>query len=149
MLTSQPLHDAEEIMATAKAKYLNGLRVECVHLASGTTIVTDAPVDNQGKGEAFSPTDLCATALAACAMTIIGIYAKQHDIDVEGTELTITKTMSANPRRIGKVEVVLDMPDKEYTAAQKAAMEHCADVCPVHLSLHPDIEQVFTFNWKR
>ncbi len=136
-------------MAQMKAKYLGGLRVECTHLASGATIVTDAPVDNQGKGEAFSPTDLCSTALAACAMTIIGIYAKQHGIDVEGTEISITKTMSADPRRIGKVEVVLDMPDREYTKAQKASMEHCADVCPVHLSLHPDVEQVFTFNWKR
>ena len=136
-------------MATAAAKYLGGLRVECTHLASGTTIVTDAPVDNHGKGQAFSPTDLCATALAACAMTIIGIYANQHGIDVEGAEISVTKTMSANPRRLGKIEVVLDMPDRDYTDAQKAAMEHCAEVCPMHLSLHPDVEQVFTFNWKR
>ena len=136
-------------MATAAAKYLGGLRVECTHLASGTTIVTDAPVDNHGKGQAFSPTDLCATALAACAMTFIGIYANQHGIDVEGAEISVTKTMSANPRRLGKIEVVLDMPDRDYTDAQKAAMEHCAEVCPMHLSLHPDVEQVFTFNWKR
>lgn len=136
-------------MANMKAKYLGDLRVECTHLASGTTIVTDAPVDNQGKGEAFSPTDLCATALASCAMTIIGIYAKQHDVDVTGTEISITKVMSANPRRIGKIEIVLDMPDRDYTDRQKAAIEHCADTCPVHLSLHPDVEQEFVFRWKR
>lgn len=136
-------------MANMKAKYLGDLRVECTHLASGTTIVTDAPVDNQGKGEAFSPTDLCATALASCAMTIIGIYAKQHDVDVTGTEISITKVMSANPRRIGKIEIVLDMPDRDYTDRQKAAIEHCADTCPVHLSLHPDVEQSFIFRWKR
>ncbi len=139
----------ETTMAHMKARYLGGLRVECTHLASGTTIVTDAPVDNQGKGEAFSPTDLCATALAACAMTIIGIYAAKHGIDVEGTEISITKVMSADPRRLGKVQVVLDMPDRGYTGAQKAAMEHCADVCPVHLSLHPDVAQEFIFHWKR
>ncbi len=135
-------------MAQMKAKYLGGLRVECTHLASGTTIITDAPTDNHGKGEAFSPTDLCATALAACAMTIIGLYAQKHGIDVEGTEISVTKTMNAAPRRLGKIEVVLDMPDKGYTDAQKAAMEHCAEVCPVHLSLHPDVEQAFVFNWK-
>ena len=136
-------------MANMKAKYLGDLRVECTHIASGTTIITDAPVDNNGKGEAFSPTDLCSTALASCCMTIIGIYAKQHDVDVTGTEITITKVMSANPRRIGKIEVILDMPDREYTDKQKTMIERAAHTCPVHLSLHPDVEQVFTFHWKR
>lgn len=135
-------------MADITAKYLGDLRVECVHQQSGTVLVTDAPKDNNGKGEAFCPTDLCATALAACAMTIIGIYAKQHDVDVTGTEISITKVMSASPRRIGKIEVVLDMPDREYTDRQKAAIEHCAHSCPVHLSLHPDVEQEFVFRWK-
>ena len=136
-------------MANMKAVYLGDLRVECTHIASGTTIVTDAPVDNNGKGEAFSPTDLCATALATCCMTIIGIYAKTHDVDVTGTSIEIIKTMSANPRRIGKIEVILDMPDREYTPRQKAAIENCAHTCPVHLSLHPDVVQVFTFNWQK
>lgn len=89
-------------MANMKAVYLGDLRVECTHVASGTTLVTDAPVDNNGKGEAFSPTDLCATALAACCMTIIGIYGRTHDVDVTGTSIDIVKTMSADPRRIGK-----------------------------------------------
>ncbi len=136
-------------MATVTAKYLGDLRTECVHVASGTKLVTDAPVDNQGKGEAFSPTDLCATALAACAMTIIGIYGRSHDVDVTGTTIEVTKTMSANPRRIGKLEVVFTMPDREYTDKQKLLIERAAHTCPVHLSLHPDVEQVFTFKWAR
>lgn len=136
-------------MANMKARYLGDLRCECTHIASGTTIVTDAPVDNHGKGEAFSPTDLCATSLAACCMTIIGIYAQQHDVDVTGTEISITKVMSTNPRRIGKIQIVFDMPDREYSDKQKASIERCAHTCPVHLSLHPETEQEFVFNWKR
>ena len=97
-------------MATVTAKYLGDLRVECTHVASGTKLVSDAPVDNNGKGEAFSPTDLCVTALASCAMTIIGIYGKMHNVDVVGTEIEVAKTMSANPRRIGKIEVTFIMP---------------------------------------
>lgn len=136
-------------MANMKAKYLGDLRVECTHLASGTTIVTDAPVDNQGKGEAFSPTDLCSTALAACAMTIIGIYGKKHDVDVSGMTASVTKEMSANPRRIGKIEVTFVMPDREFTDKQKTMIERAAHTCPVHLSLHPDVELVFTFKWSK
>ena len=136
-------------MATVTAKYLGDLRVECTHVASGTKLVSDAPVDNNGKGEAFSPTDLCVTALASCAMTIIGIYGRTHDVDVTGTSIDIVKTMSADPRRIGKIEIIFDMPDREYSPRQKAAIERCAHTCPVHLSLHPDVEQVFTFNWKK
>ena len=123
-------------MATVTAKYLGDLRVECTHVASGTKLVSDAPVDNNGKGEAFSPTDLCVTALASCAMTIIGIYGKMHNVDVVGTEIEVAKTMSANPRRIGKI-----------TDKQKTMIERAAHTCPVHLSLHPDVEQVFTFKW--
>ena len=135
-------------MATVSAKYLGDLRVECVHNQSGTKIITDAPTDNQGKGEAFSPTDLCATALGACAMTIIGIYAKNHGVDVTGTEVEITKTMSADPRRIGKIEVVFKMPPRSYSAKEKTIMERCTASCPVHMTLHPDVEQVFTFIWQ-
>ena len=127
--------------------YLGDLRVECEHLASGTKIITDAPVDNQGKGESFSPTDLCATALGACAMTIMGNWAKKNDVDIVGTNVEVTKHMSASPRRIGKVEVTFNMPAKGYTEEQKQAMIDAANGCPVKLSLHPDTEQVFTFNW--
>ena len=136
-------------MATISAKYLGDLRVECTHMKSGTKIITDAPVDNHGKGQAFSPTDLCATALGACAMTIIGLYAQNHGVDVTGAEMEITKSMSADPRRIGKVEVIFTMPDRPYSEKEKIVMERAAHTCPVHLSLHPDVEQVFTFNWRQ
>lgn len=134
-------------MATATAKYLGDLRVECTHCASNTTIVTDAPVDNMGKGEAFSPTDLCATALAACAMTIMGIYAKAHNVDLSGTSMEIFKTMSADPRRIAKIEVIFTMPKRGYSKDEQQAIEKAASGCPMCLSLHPDVEQVFVFKW--
>ncbi|WP_297848973.1 OsmC family protein [uncultured Desulfovibrio sp.] len=136
-------------MATISARYLGDLRVECTHTQSGTKIITDAPVDNHGKGQAFSPTDLCATAVGACAMTIIGLYARNHGVDVTGAEMEITKSMSADPRRIGKVEVVFTMPDRPYSEKEKKVMERAAHTCPVHLSLHPDVEQVFTFKWRQ
>ena len=136
-------------MADITAKYLGDLRVECVHQQSGTVLVTDAPKDNNGKGEAFCPTDLCATALAACAMTIIGIYGRNHGVDVTGTTIEISKTMSANPRRIGKIEIIFNMPDREFSEKEKTMIERAAHTCPVHLSLHPDTEQVFTFKWSR
>lgn len=136
-------------MATITETYLGDLRVECVHAASGAKIITDAPVDNKGKGEAFSPTDLCAAALGACAMTIIGIYAAETGIDVTGTRLEITKKMSADPRRIGAIEVIFRMPDRDYTGKQKTLMERAAKTCPVHLSLGADVEQTFTFIWAK
>ena len=136
-------------MATISARYLGDLRVECTHTQSGTKIITDAPVDNHGKGQAFSPTDLCATAVGACAMTIIGLYARNHGVDVTGAEMESTRSMSADPRRIGKVEVVFTMPDRPYSEKEKKVMERAAHTCPVHLSLHPDVEQVFTFKWRQ
>ena len=128
-------------MADIIAKYLGDLRVECVHQQSGTVLVTDAPKDNNGKG--------CATALAACAMTIIGIYGRNHGVDVTGTTIEISKTMSANPRRIGKIEIIFNMPDRDFSEKEKTMIERAAHTCPVHLSLHPDTEQVFTFKWSR
>lgn len=136
-------------MSTITATYLGGLRVECTHEASGTRIITDAPVDNEGKGEAFSPTDLCATAVAACAMTIMGIYGKNHNVNVDGTRIEVTKTMSSNPRRIGQVLVVFHMPDNNYTDKEKLMLERAAHTCPVHLSLHPEVEQKFEFKWAK
>lgn len=135
-------------MPTIKETYLGDLRVECVHALSGATLTTDAPIDNQGKGEAFSPTDLCAAALGACAMTIIGIYARNHDVDVTGTTLEINKTMASDPRRIGKIEVIFNMPARDYTNRQKLMIERAAHTCPVRLSLNEDMEQVFVFRWQ-
>lgn len=137
-------------MATVSCRYLGDLRVECVHEASGTKIITDAPLDNHGKGESFSPTDLCVTALASCAMTIIGILGQNHGIDVSGTRLEVLKIMSSKPpRRIGRIEVIFHMPDRDYSDKEKQMIERAAHTCPVHLSLHDDVDQVFIFNWAR
>ncbi|MDR2051055.1 MAG: OsmC family protein [Deltaproteobacteria bacterium] len=136
-------------MPTITESYLGGLRVECVHEQSGTKLVTDAPTDNKGKGESFSPTDLLATALASCAITTMGIYADAHGLDVSGATLSATKTMAANPRRISSIEVILKMPDRDYTEKQKKSLENAARACPVHHSLHPDMEKKLTILWAR
>ncbi len=137
-------------MATVKATYLGGLRVECEHLQSGMKIVTDAPVDNHGKGAAFSPTDLCATSLAACMMTTMGIYAETAGIDLSGTEMEITKKMALEPyRRIGEIEIVFHMPDREYSDKHKMALERTTKSCAVHYSLSEQLVQNVKFDWKR
>ncbi|MCC8190010.1 MAG: OsmC family protein, partial [Planctomycetes bacterium] len=111
-------------------------------------LITDAPVDNNGQGRSFSPTDLCAMSLGACALTIMGIFAQNHWLDIDGTTFAVTKTMSADaPRRIAKVEVVFSFPDKGYTDKDKKSLERAALTCPVHHSLGPDVEQVITFSW--
>lgn len=134
-------------MPTITARYNGDLRVECTHVASGATIVTDAPVDNNGKGQAFSPTDLCAAALGACAMTIIGIYGEHHNVDVTGTTMEINKTMAKDPRRIAKIEVIFNFPARNYSDKEKLMIERAARTCPVHKSLGADVEQEFIFNW--
>lgn len=134
-------------MATIEEKYLGDLRVECRHVGSGATIITDAPLDNNGKGEAFSPTDLCAAALGACAMTIMGIFANRHQLDIRGARIEINKVMAESPRRIGKIEVIFHMPELPYTEKQKAILLAAANSCPVKLSMGADVEQVFTFIW--
>jgi putative redox protein len=136
-------------MATAKTIYLGELRTEATHLQSSTKIITDAPIDNHGKGEAFSPTDLVATALGSCMMTLMGIYARRESIDLQGTEISITKVMSADPpRRIVEVQVIFDFP-KNLILNEKyqSALKNTALTCPVALSLHPDIRQTVTFNF--
>lgn len=137
-------------MPTVQTTYLGELRTEAVHLQSGTTIITDAPTDNNGKGEAFSPTDLVAAALGSCMMTIMGIVARRDEIDLKGSQMEITKGMSAEPpRKIAKVEVKLSMlTGTELSEAEKAKLERAAHTCPVALSLHPDVEQAITFEWK-
>jgi len=128
-------------METVKTKYLGDLRTEATHVASGTTIVTDAPVDNQGKGEFFSPTDLVATALGSCIMTIMGIAARQYTINLEGVSFTITKIMAENPRRIGEIAIVFDFTMRDYTDKQKKVLEYCVKTCPVAQTLHPSVNQ--------
>ena len=132
---------------TSKVIYLGDLRTENLHIKSGNSYVTDAPVDNNGKGEAFSPTDTVATALASCMLTVMGIKARDMALDMAGTTAEVKKTMTSNPRRISKIEVILNLPfiadDKT-----KAILERTAYTCPVHYSLHPDIEKDISFNWK-
>ena len=135
-------------MATVTGKYLGGLRVEAKHEQSGATLITDAPVDNQGQGRSFSPTDLCATSLGACALTIMGIFAQSHGLNIDGTTFEVTKTMSAKaPRRIAKIEVTFNFPDKGYSDKDKTSLERAAMTCPVHQSLGPEVEQVINFKW--
>jgi putative redox protein len=136
-------------MPTSKIVYLGDLRTEAIHLASAEKIITDAPVDNNGKGEAFSPTDLAATSLGSCAMTIMGIVARRDEIDFTGSEIEITKIMSAElPRKIARIEVNFTMKTPEALSDEvKAKYVRAAHTCPVSLSLHPDIEQVFNFEW--
>ena len=134
-------------MTTVKTIYLGDLRTENEHLQSGNKIITDAPTDNQGKGEAFSPTDLLATALGNCIMTIMGIKARDNGIDIKGTEIEITKIMASNPRRVAEVVVEFTFPKKGYSSEEKKLIESVAGISPVPLSLHPDLVQTIRFNW--
>jgi uncharacterized OsmC-like protein len=132
---------------TSKIIYLGNLRTEATHLLSGEKIITDAPLDNKGKGQAFSPTDLMSTALANCALTIMGIAADNHDINIDGTTAEVTKHMGTEPRRVIKIDVVFTMPKREYTPVQRKILETAAKTCPVSYSLHPELEQNISFIW--
>jgi putative redox protein len=134
-------------MATASIIYKGDLRTVCMHLQSGTEILTDAPTDNHGKGEAFSPTDLVATALGSCMVSIMAIKSKDLEIDLLDSTVSVTKIMQAEPRKIAKIEVVLNM-SINTTDKNKIILERAAMTCPVLLSLHPDIEKEVKFNWK-
>ena len=134
-------------MTTSIVRYLGELRTSSMHLQSGTEILTDAPIDNHGKGEAFSPTDMVANSLATCMITIMAIKARDMDIELKGTTAEVTKVMAAEPRRISEIHIIFQMnlvgDDKTKTILEKTAM-----TCPVHFSLHPDIKKEITFNWK-
>lgn len=135
-------------MATSSVHYLGKLRTEAVHLDSGTKILTDAPKDNHGEGQAFSPTDLVATSLASCMISIMGIVSRRDGITpVDGATAEVTKVMYADPRRIGEIHISLVFPNKPFTEKEKKIYEHAAHTCPVAKSLHPDIKQVLHFHW--
>ena len=135
-------------MATSLVKYVGELRTEATHLQSGTVIHTDAPKDNHGKGEAFSPTDLTATSLASCMISIMGIVAMKEGItNVDGATGEVTKVMYADPRRIGEIHVKITFPKKNFTDKEKRMYEHAALTCPVAKRLHPDIKQEIEFIW--
>lgn len=132
---------------TSKVTYKGNLRTVSQHIKSGNEFITDAPTDNNGKGEAFSPTDTVATGLASCMLTVMGIKAGQMDVNMEGTTAEVTKTMASNPRRISKIEVKISLPF-EADDKTKKILENTANTCPVHYSLHPDIEKIVEFDWK-
>lgn len=134
-------------MATAKITYQGNLRTEATHLKSGKTFITDAPTDNNGKGEAFSPTDTVCAALASCMLTLMGITANKHNFSLGEIEVEVTKHMASNPRRISEIEVEITFTGKGYTEKEKAFMQKAAINCPVAKSLHPEIEQVVNFNY--
>lgn len=133
-------------MGTLKNQYLGNLRTEGLHIPSGNKIITDAPVDNMGKGEAFSPTDLMSFSLSACMMTIMGQVADRENIAMEGLTTDITKIMSANPRKVSEIHVNFRWPDLDLTEKQKKMLINAAKTCPVALSIHPDIKLEVTFN---
>ena len=134
-------------MKTAKINYVGELRTECTHIRSGKTFLTDAPTDNNGKGEAFSPTDCVATALGSCMISIMGIVAIKNNFEFGVCSADITKVMESNPRRIGEVILEINMPKGNFTAAQKKMLETAALNCPVAKSLHPDLKQTVAFNY--
>lgn len=134
-------------MPTASIKYEGDLRTICIHLQSGTEILTDAPTDNHGKGEAFSPTDLVATALGSCMVSIMAIKSKDLNIDLKDSKVSVTKIMQSEPRRIAKIKIILDM-SIETSDKNKTILERAAMTCPVLLSLNSDIEKDIIFNWK-
>ena len=129
---------------TAKVLYEGGLRCKAIHNKTGTLISTDAPLDNEGKGQAFSPTDLVATALGGCMLTIMGIAARNHKIDINGTTAEITKTMASDPRRISKLEVLIHFAN-EHTPKDRKILEAATHGCPVGRSLHLDLEKTVSF----
>lgn len=135
-------------MATIHTEYTGELRTVATHLQSGKTIITDAPVDNQGKGEAFSPTDLLAASLGSCMITIMGIAAQTHGFNIDGTKAEITKIMASNPRRVGEIKIELYFPDIQYSAKEKKLIEAAAFSCPVYLSLHPDLIKSINFHYQ-
>jgi|ERR1700730_1411864 len=133
---------------TSSIVYEGDLRTVGTHLRSQTVIETDAPTDNQGKGERFSPSDLVATALGSCMMTIMGIKARDMNVDLKGTRIEVEKIMKADPRRISGINLTFYFPDRfEATQKERNILERAAHTCPVIYSIHPDIEVKTIFNW--
>jgi len=133
-------------MMTSKVTYLGGLRTVSKHIFSGTEVLSDAPTDNHGKGEAFSPTDMVANSLATCILTTMAIKAGTMETDLSGSTAEVTKFMQAEPRRIAKIQVVLHMKGVD-DGRVRDILERVAHACPVARSLHPDVEQDIQFQW--
>ena len=134
-------------MPTSKVTYLGDLRTSSIHINSGSEIISDAPLDNNGKGEAFSPTDTVANGLATCMFTVMGIKARDMEVDLSNSTAEVTKIMAADPRRISEIHIVFNF-NIAVDEKTKTILERTANTCPVHYSLHPDIKKEITFNWK-
>jgi putative redox protein len=134
-------------MITIEGIYNGDLRTGVKHLLSGTELITDAPVDNEGLGQAFSPTDLMAASLGSCMLTIMGIVARRHHINIEGTTIKITKIMTASPRRVAEIHLLISLPKYDFTIEQKKLIEHAAINCPVAKSLHSELKQEVEFRY--
>ncbi|MFZ5973325.1 MAG: OsmC family protein [Bacteroidota bacterium] len=134
-------------MGSMTGEYLGELRTRDTHLKSNNVVITDAPVDNQGKGEAFSPTDLVCAALSSCMMTIMGQVADREQIDLRGLRTDITKIMTSNPRKIAEIQIVFSHPDLKVDDKQRQKLKNAALTCPVALSLHDSVKQTVTFNF--
>ncbi|MCP9201029.1 OsmC family protein [Gramella sp. GC03-9] len=131
---------------TSKVVYLGDLRTESVHLQSGSKMITDAPVDNHGKGEAFSPTDTVANALATCMLTVMGIKARDLGVELNGTSAKVLKTMAADPRRISQIDIEINF-SASFGEKNNKILENTARNCPVLHSLHPDIQKNISFSY--
>lgn len=133
-------------MTKMRTVYLGNLRTEIEHIQSGNKIITDAPLDNNGKGEFFSPTDIFSSALGSCMLTIIGMAANTHGFNIDGTTLEIEKVMAANPRRVAEIKIDFHFPaGSHYSDKEKKIIEASAKTCPVANSLHPDIVKNINF----
>lgn len=134
---------------TSTVVYDGNLRTIATHLQSGTVMETDAPLDNQGKAERFSPSDLVATALGSCMMTIMGIKARDMNINLVNTTIEIRKIMKSDPRRIGGIDLTFSFPDTlQLSEKEKTILERAAHTCPVIYSIHPEVEVKTVFQWK-
>ncbi len=132
---------------TSKVQYKGNLRTECTHMKSGSVVSTDAPVDNNGNGALFSPTDLVATSLASCMITVMGIKANQSGISFNKVQAEVLKSMESNPRRISEVKVKIEI-DENWSTKEREIMERTGLTCPVAQSLHPDVIQNISFVYK-
>lgn len=133
-------------MVKIEVVYEGGLRSAAKHMPSGRELLTDAPVDNHGKGESFSPTDLVATALGTCMVTIMGIVAERHAWDLKGTRVFVEKKMASEPRRIGELEVVIKVP-RNFEVGARERLERAALTCPVHKTLDGQVAMPVRFEW--
>ncbi|MCF8233435.1 MAG: OsmC family protein [Bacteroidales bacterium] len=132
---------------TAHIEYQGNLRTKATHIRSGSELITDAPVDNRGKGEAFSPTDMVAAALGSCILTTVGIKAMDAGFSIDGADANVRKIMASDPRRISEIIVEMNFPSRDYSEKIKTIIKNTAKTCPVAKSLHPGLKQTMIFNF--